>query len=229
MPALTDQAPWDDYAARVAELYPPLAAGDGYDEGEVVAAEARLGLRLPRVLREFYLLAGRRDDVTRHLTQPIPPGFLTVADHALVITDGDIDFPVNGILQGELGHDDPSVVRAEGEGLALDWTEDHERFSTWLASMLYWVAVRGGLPFRGAAPVDETEIPAVHARWPKVDLLGSLWEHRIVFHRAGQVICIEGRAPDLTLHAAGRTREDFEEITRVLQLDWTSPADEDAA
>lgn len=228
MPALTDYAPWDDYAARVGELYPPLAPGHGYDEAEVAEAEARLGLRLPRVLREFYLLAGRREDVTRRWTQPVPPGFLAVADHALVVTDHDPNFPLSGLLVGELGHDDPSVVHAEGPERPLAWAPDHERLSTWFVSMLYWVAVHGGLPFRGVAAVDETELPEVHAHWPRVDLLGSLWEHRIVFHRAGQVVCVDGRAPDLTLHAAGRTRADFDAISRRLRLDWDTRPDDEA-
>lgn len=220
MPVLLDHAPWDDYAARVAELYAPLTPDDGLPEYKLVAAESALGFRLPRVLREFYLVAGARTDLTRGAMHPVAPENLCVADHALLISAWDLGFPYYGILEGEMGHEDPSVVVSDGDPRPFDWASDHERLSTWFVSMLYWVAVNGGLPYSGVAPVDETEIPAVHEHWPKVDLLGSFWEHRIVFHRAGQVVCIDGRPPDLTLHAAGRTAEDFAAITRRLRLPW---------
>src|SRR5262245_7004150 len=40
-----------------------LRPGDGYSEEELAAAELRLGCRLPMALREWYALAGKRDDV----------------------------------------------------------------------------------------------------------------------------------------------------------------------
>jgi hypothetical protein len=212
--------PWDAYAARVAELYPPLAADDGYEEAEIAASEVRLGFRLPRILREFYLLAGRRNDLTRQLTQPIPPDFLEIVGHALIFTHGDDDFPTCGVLHRELGQDDPSVARSEVDLPSFDWNADHDRLSTWFVSMLYYDAVRCGLPFHGSAPIDETELPAIAAHWPRVDLLGSLWDQRIVFHKAGQVVCVEGHAPDLLLLAGGRTREDLDTIARHLELEW---------
>jgi hypothetical protein len=226
MPALTEHAPWDDYAARVTALFPPLRPGDGVAEGELSAAESALGFRLPRVLREFYLLAGNRGDLTHHWTQPIAPKFLAVVDQALVFAAGNEDFPPCAILQTDLGHDDPPVVLADGVVRPFDWASDQERLSSWFVSMLYWVAIQGGLPYSGSAPVDETEIPAVHAHWPRVDLLGSLWDRRIVFHRAGQVVVVDGHSPDLVLRAAGRTCHDFEAISRRLGLEWQTPEDD---
>jgi uncharacterized protein (TIGR02996 family) len=41
----------------------PLEANDGYSEAELMAAEKRLGLRLPAALREWYALAGKRKGV----------------------------------------------------------------------------------------------------------------------------------------------------------------------
>ena len=195
MPSLTDQAPWDDYAARVAELFRPLAPGDGYEEAEVAAAEARLGLRLPRVLRELYLLAGRRDDINRPMNHLIPPEDLSVEQGALVVYEENQNVVLWGVRVEDLGRDDPPVVRAYND-VTLSWEDDHDRLSAFFVTMLYWQAVNGGLPFAGVvADVDETEIPEVHRHWPKVDLLGSLWDHLIVFHRAGQLVCITGRAP----------------------------------
>ncbi len=229
MPTLADKAPWDDYAARVAELYRPLAPGDGNDEAEIAAAETRLGLKLPRVLREFYLLAGRRDDIHRARNHLIHPEDLAVEQGVLVIYEENQNVVLWGIKIEALGHDDPPIVRAYND-VTLSWEADHDRLSTFLATMLYWQAVNGGLPFAGVVVhIDETELPEIQSHWPRVDLLGTLWNHLIVFHRGGQVICINGHSPALSLHAAGRTKGDLDTITRRLKLDWDEPAavDED--
>jgi hypothetical protein len=117
------------------------------------------------------------------------------------------------------------VVRDEGAG-PPHFQPDHASLSSFLLTMLYWQAVNGGMPYRGSAKVDPTEIPELYSHWPRVELLGSLWDHLMVFHRHGQLICLSGRAPDLTLRAAGRTRTDFEAITRRLQMAWESSESE---
>jgi uncharacterized protein (TIGR02996 family) len=43
--------------------YSPLEPGDGCSQTELAAAERRLGCQLPAALREWYLLAGNRQDV----------------------------------------------------------------------------------------------------------------------------------------------------------------------
>jgi len=227
MPSLNDQAPWGDYAARVAELFDPLGPADGYGEPEVAAAETRLGLRLPRVLRELYLLAGRRNDIHRPKNHLIPPEDLSVEQGVLVVYEENLNVVLWGVRVEDLGADDPPVVRAYND-VSLAWEADHETLSGFLVTMLYWQAVNGGLPFSGVVVhVDPTEIPEVHSHWPKVDLLGSLWHHLIVFHRAGQLVCISGHSPALTLHAAGRTRSDLDAITERLKLDWDDAAVDD--
>jgi hypothetical protein len=229
MPSLIDQAPWDEYAARVAELFRPLAPGDGDEEPAVAAAEARLGFRLPRVLREMYLLAGHRDDVHRPKNHLIHPEDLSVEQGALVVYEENHNLVLWGVRVDDLGRDDPPVVRAYND-VALTWEDDHETLSGFFLTMLYWQAVNGGLPFSGVvADVDRSEIPEVHRHWPKVDLLGSLWHHLMVFHRGGQVVCISGHDPALVLHAAGKTRDDLDAITRRLKLDWDEAAVDDEA
>jgi hypothetical protein len=225
-PPLADRSPWDDYTARVAELLAPLAPGDGLDEAEVIAAERKLGARLPGVLREFYLLAGRRGDLNRAFCRLLPPGNLLVGPDALYfyeeaegVVHWGIPFADWGVADFNYDGDDPAVVREEGH-TPPHFHPDHDRLSSFLVTMLYWQAVNGGMPARGVSRIDETEIPDLHRHWPRVELLGSAWDHLMVFHRQGQLVCVSGRAPDLTLRAAGRTPADFQVITRKLQIEW---------
>ena len=55
----TRQDRWSLLKDFIAEWHSPLQAGDGYSAAELDAAEQRLGLKLPVVLRECYGFAGR--------------------------------------------------------------------------------------------------------------------------------------------------------------------------
>ena len=54
---------WSLLKDFIAEWHGPLKRGDGYPASELNAAEKRLGLKLPVALREWYQLAGKREDV----------------------------------------------------------------------------------------------------------------------------------------------------------------------
>jgi len=68
-----DEACWASLRAFVAEWHRPLEPGDGLSDAEIEGAEAILEYRLPRSLREFYLIAGKRDDLTRRYNYLLPP------------------------------------------------------------------------------------------------------------------------------------------------------------
>ncbi len=56
---------WSENAVHIQSLYRPWNVGDGYAEDVVAAAEARLGVRFPALLRHFYRSWGTRNDLTR--------------------------------------------------------------------------------------------------------------------------------------------------------------------
>ena len=60
---------WAKVKEFIAEWFEPLGEGDGYSEEEIAFAEARLGIRLPEALREWYGFAGKwflRNQVQDH-------------------------------------------------------------------------------------------------------------------------------------------------------------------
>ena len=54
----TNEDRFAELKAFIAEWFRPLEPGDGCTEDEIIAAETRLGFRLPTPLREWYLMAG---------------------------------------------------------------------------------------------------------------------------------------------------------------------------
>lgn len=104
---------WSLLKDFIAEWHSPLEPGDGYPASELDAAEQRLRLKLPLALREWYGLAGKRDD----LSSIDPYGFFGPQelnldeDDCEVLwlfseTQADISW---GIKQQDLSQDDPPV------------------------------------------------------------------------------------------------------------------------
>ncbi|MCI0642045.1 MAG: hypothetical protein L0Y70_23455, partial [Gemmataceae bacterium] len=59
----TRQERWLLLSQLIAEWYRPLTRGDGYSDDELQQCRTRLGTPVPTAMREWYGLAGRRDDV----------------------------------------------------------------------------------------------------------------------------------------------------------------------
>lgn len=70
------------FAARCAS---PVLGGDGFGAEELLAAEARLGFTLPAALRDFYAVAGKRNDLTRCQDRLLHPDQVYVDDAGAVL------------------------------------------------------------------------------------------------------------------------------------------------
>ncbi|MGI0489752.1 hypothetical protein ACN4EK_30400 [Pantanalinema rosaneae CENA516] len=57
------EARWQLLKELIADWYPPLFNGDGFDNATIALAEQELGFSLPLALKEWYGLAGRRADI----------------------------------------------------------------------------------------------------------------------------------------------------------------------
>ena len=75
---------WTDYMELVHAFYRPLSRKTSVPEKEIAAAEARLNIRLPGVLREFYLRAGAHKEVNRSHNRLIAPNELEMQNGKLV-------------------------------------------------------------------------------------------------------------------------------------------------
>lgn len=92
--------------------YRPLQAADGFSEAELAAAEKKLGFRLPAALREWYALAGKRDDVwSKQDDSEFPPYLRRDGENeALIIRVENQGCELWGIRSRDLGQEDPPVV-----------------------------------------------------------------------------------------------------------------------
>ncbi|WNV90599.1 hypothetical protein [Umezawaea sp. Da 62-37] len=110
-PALHDrETAWTFIRDFAATWSVPLGPDDGDDEAELDAAEARLGLELPRAVREAYRLFGRRADLTRNQDRLLAPGKLFVDRGTLVFREENQGAAHWGLPLELLDHDDPPVT-----------------------------------------------------------------------------------------------------------------------
>ena len=65
----------------------PLKSDDKVPEEELLAAERRLGLRIPKALADFYRCAGRAADRTSVFNKLLPPAELAVQSGKLVFME----------------------------------------------------------------------------------------------------------------------------------------------
>jgi uncharacterized protein (TIGR02996 family) len=194
------------YRTVFAALARPLTRKDGFPEKRVAQGERRLGIRLPRALRDYYLLAGRLDRFNQAHDHLVPPEEWELAS-------GKVAFLVEnqGVWQcsvklDDRAGDDPSVV-----GQYLDsrdrWREP-EPCSAFLVTHLYYQAVYGNdaMDYLGVANVTARELAILEKTWP---FIGQSTNLR-AFGRNGQAVCVLEGA--LELYVGGRSRRDFDAL-----------------
>jgi hypothetical protein len=111
---------WRLLAELIGKWHRPLLQGEGYDPQEISASEKRLGLKLPSALKEWYALAGRRQDVWNRQDKLVPPQEITVEAGVLVFYTENQAVTFWGVRLGELPKDDPPVVTRDEHA---DWRE----------------------------------------------------------------------------------------------------------
>ena len=98
-----------------------LKDGDGYSDAEIAEAEARIGVRLPEALREWYRLAGRRQDVWSVQDSLRSPGQIRIQEgDGLVFRIENQNCTRWYIRRDDLLHSDPPVFGGDEGGMVAD-------------------------------------------------------------------------------------------------------------
>ena len=206
------------FAERLASvmelLVRPLTAGDGESEASISKGEVCLGVRLPVVLREYYLLAGRLDRFNRAHNRLLRPEEWSVDGGKLVFLEENQRVVFWGIEAGSLPGDDPPVYQGqEVRGRSTDWYLEHERCSEFLLVMLHLQAVWGGYDFLGGTGIASEALERFLTGWTPVGSVNEL----LAFNRDGKVACVIPGKGSSQLYVGGRTEQDFEAIEDDLE------------
>ena len=214
-----ERAFWNMYAYRVVTFLPPLTPNDGLPEEQILRAEQRLGLHLPGVLRHFYRLVGRRDDINQAFNQLLLPDDIFVVDGYLVFFRENQCVVVWGVRTAEMDEEDPAVYESEDEPMRA-WSLDHRHLSDFLLSMLYWQAVNGGMSYSAIATVDQETLSVVRRHWQPVELPGTDLGNVRFFCRPGQLLCVCPEDDAFRLQVGAKTEQDLVSVREELHIEW---------
>lgn len=160
---------WPLYEQIVTQVFEPLVEDDGIPDTELDAAEARLGITLPAVLRQLYSLCGRRGDLHQACENLVLPPLLHTRDGYLVFYQN-INEEKYWAVRVD-GGDDPPVFL----GNAGAWEPDYPSLSAFLLAMLFWQGVKGGMPYCAQGNLLSATIAQVAAGAQQTPL-GGAWK-----------------------------------------------------
>ncbi|AKL70903.1 MULTISPECIES: SMI1/KNR4 family protein [Streptomyces] len=216
---------WSFIQAFAAHWARALESGDGWAEADLVAAEERLGVRLPAALREAYLLFGRRRDLTSNHDVLLGPAELYVDDakEALVFRHENQGAASWGILLDSLQDDDPAVfIRPDlADESAEQWEGWLERLSLCFVEIVLSESLQADEELCDFLDADDDSIGllgenAVRLPFPAYPTGED--EHAIRWFLSQDVLLRSDGG--LAVLARGRTAEDLDRVRDLIPGDW---------
>jgi hypothetical protein len=140
-----------DYIKKIEVLYNlPENKNYGIDENEIILAENNLKIKLPRILREYYLKLGKNKKINNSFNQLLKPKQTKFTDggNYLVFCEENQGVIYWAININDMENDNPKVYSTYDQNNSnQEWYIDSETMENFLLSAAYWNGVLGGLKF----------------------------------------------------------------------------------
>lgn len=208
---------WSAYRALVGRILRPLGKSSGFSEKSVAEAEWRLALSLPSLLREFYLIAGKRKDINGVHNRLLNPEDLYTDDNVLVFYEENQAACVWGIDVRSFNDEDPAVLREDGVS-GSKWEPDFDTLPDFFIAMLLIQAVNGGMRHSGIGRALDMDPSHLGSEWDVLKL-GGRWNNT-VFVRDGQVLYIFGTEPAPEVFGGAQTKRKFLALEKAFAVSW---------
>lgn len=212
---------WSLLKDFIAEWHGPLEDGDGYPASEIDAAEQRLGLKLPVALREWYQLAGQREDVVavQNFLRPPDRLFTQEQDGAEVFyfyTENQAC--VNwGILASDLALDDPPVYLDETGSV------ENRSLSQFVTQMVVLETACFGSAFGGNGSANLEALESVERYFVPLGLPDWHWPIYASRLYGGDDVLIEAEASEdgyQWIWIGARSQSALRDATQRFSIDW---------
>lgn len=189
---------------------------DGFSKNEIENEEYKLGLKLPKILKDFYLHVGKLDIFMSSYQYFLKPEDLYIEDEKLVFLEENQVVCFWGI---NLEEENPLVFQMQNMDQAI-WYSEEVSLSEFLKIMMYYQCAEGGYEFSGKIyNMNENELTEfitsiTSKNWHKVVDHNDL----IIYENERKLICYfideEGLSKDYPLFVSTQVEEDLIEMKK---------------
>ncbi len=210
----------------------PAGASLGFPEEALTALENRLEIRIPAVLRNFYLaLGGCREMTASHnrLLDPAQQVGFSADDHLVFYEENQV-VAYWGIKTTDLTQDNPPVYGNYSPSAAdSEWLLDAEDMETFLLLMSISNGVLGGLTHNANSfePLLPDTLAYIEANWKEIHS-SSLMPQRIFSNEFDDVICIpvDELGNSMGILVGSSHRKAFDRLL-ALSVNWYFSSDDE--
>jgi len=209
---------WSLLTDFVAEWHSPLQEGDAYSPEELDAAELRLGLKLPLALREWYQLAGQREDITVPQNALLHPSSLHIENDLFVFHVENQWVVEWGIQVDDLALDDPPVW-LDDSGLhdtPQEPIRENDTVSEFALQMVVFETIIRPQVLQGYSRGASLALDTVEQSFVPLGFPDWHWPVYATRFYGGDDILIQVFG-DKELHVAARSRAAFKEVETALK------------
>jgi hypothetical protein len=196
----------------------PLKNGAKVPAEELSATEKRLGVPIPRAVRDYYLVAGRERRFNTCHNRLLPPKGWSIDKKNLIFMEENQTVVWWAVSTRNPRSNDPAVFQGVNDE-PITWVREHRRFSVFLALMLHYQAVSGGFRHLGSAAAPDNIHEKLKHGWNYVGEVNQVW----AFSRQDQVVCVTPGGgllfqPAMMLLAGGKAKRDLQSIGESLSV-----------
>jgi hypothetical protein len=183
------------------------------------AAEKRLRVKIPQALYDYYLVAGAERRFGTSCNRLLPPRAWSVDRQRLIFMEEQQSVVWWGVSVRNPRAQDPQVFQGINDE-PISWALEHRKCSVFLAVMLHYNAVSGGLRYCDQADApDQSSYRFDEHGWTYYGASGSLQ----AYSRKNQVVCLmpPGNLPFMqkwSVLAGGKTKRDMYTIETDLGI-----------
>ena len=193
----------------------PLKPEDRLPDETIIAAEHRLGVRVPKALADFYRIAGRANDFTCVFDRMLPPDEWAIEAGKLVFMEENQAVVVWGTEAGARSIDDPPAFQATNEE-PLDWEQVNDRCSVFLLVMTHWEAAYGAaMPYASTTKVEAGLVGRLGLDWSFVGEVAGMK----AFNKPGRAVCFL-EEEDRRIFAGANSEAELDAIASELDVRW---------
>jgi hypothetical protein len=202
---------------KIRELYDINDNSFGLQETEIIECEDRLDLKLPEVLKEYYLQLGNHSGLNQTQDRLLLPHQLYLHDNGyLVFYEENQAVSIWGIKQQDLTLENPSVYITFDEE---EWTLENT-LSNFLTSAGYLQSLFA-LPFSAnAVAISVQEESFVKANWTNTEIGLKIWNAEFFQNDLDEVLGLIKSDNQVDLFVATKAENRLKEIDKKLNFNW---------